>query len=102
MRRSLLVAFLGLNFVCAVVALHASQKVGSGMAVEHRTTGDVGDGLAFLAIAWPALIVALVPNLAWLGMSLVDASRRQSYKALKWFGITVVFWGVVMSLVWRA
>ena len=94
MQRFLRVLYLSFNVACAIVYLYAIYRVASLMRREQRTASDGVDSISFFVIAAPALLLALLANVTWLGKALLDVSRRHDYRAIKWLGAGMVVWVV--------
>jgi hypothetical protein len=92
MQRSLRVLYLAINVACGVVYLYAIHRVTSLMAAEQRPAADSVDGITFLALAAPAIVLALLVNAGWLVKALMDVSRSKNYRAIQWFGAVAVVW----------
>ena len=96
MQRFLRILYLGLNVACALVYLYAIYRVASLMRREQRTVSDAVDSVSFFVIAAPALLLALLANVTWVGKALVDVSRRHDYRAIKWLCAGVGVWVVML------
>src|SRR4051812_41615511 len=65
MKRSLPFIYLGLNVACALVVLFAAHRVAGLVAAEQRGYSDSVDAVTFFAHSAPALVLALLANVAW-------------------------------------
>lgn len=91
-RRLLPFLFLVLNVACAWTVLNAAHHVAAVMAREQRTQSDGVDAITFYTMSAPALLVALLANVAWAGKAVVDATRRREYRSFAWLGAAVAVW----------
>ncbi len=96
MRRLLPVVYLAVNVMCAIVVWYAAHRVATVMALEQRVESDSVDGITFLAMSWPAFVIGVVANVAWMGKVLVDLWQRRGLRALPLLGAAVGVWGAAV------
>jgi hypothetical protein len=96
MRRSLPVIYLAVNITCALRVLYAAHRIAAEMAIEQRVESDAVDGITFIANSAPALGIAIVANVAWMGKVLFDMWRRRDIRALRWLGAAMAVWGAAI------
>ena len=95
-RRLLAFLYIGLQVACALIVLYASYRVSARMAFEQRTASDIGDAIEFFEIAAPTFLLAMVINLAWLAKAILDVSRRDDHRAIRFLGGAVALWIVTI------
>jgi hypothetical protein len=92
MRRVFPALYLTINLACALIVIVVAYQVAALMALEQRSSADGVDGVTFVARTAPAVLVAIVVNLAWVVGAVVNAGWARRSLAFRWLGGAAVLW----------